>query len=50
MLGYIIRRILWIIPVLFFVSVITFTLRARRASGRAVGGGRNAAARAPWPR
>ena len=26
MLGYIIRRVLWIIPVLFFVSVITFTM------------------------
>ena len=26
MLSYIIRRVLWIIPVLFFVSVITFTL------------------------
>ena len=26
MLGYIIRRVLWIIPVLFVVSVITFTL------------------------
>jgi oligopeptide transport system permease protein len=25
-LGYIIRRVLWIIPVLFFVSVITFTM------------------------
>jgi len=24
--GYIIRRVLWIIPVLFVVSVITFTL------------------------
>ena len=26
MLGYIVRRVLWIIPVLFFVSVITFTM------------------------
>src|SRR5919204_4371939 len=26
MAGYLIRRILWIIPVLFVVSVITFTL------------------------
>ncbi|HEY7452546.1 MAG TPA: ABC transporter permease [Candidatus Limnocylindria bacterium] len=26
MLTYIVRRVLWIIPVLFFVSVITFTL------------------------
>lgn len=26
MLGYIVRRVLWIIPVLFFVSVITFIL------------------------
>ena len=26
MLAYIVRRVLWIIPVLFFVSVITFAL------------------------
>ncbi len=26
MLGYIVRRVLWIIPVLFFVSMITFVL------------------------
>ena len=26
MLTYIVRRVLWIIPVLFFVSVITFAL------------------------
>ena len=26
MLGYIIRRVLWIVPVLFFVSIITFTM------------------------
>ncbi len=26
MIGYIVRRVLWVIPVLFFVSVITFVL------------------------
>ena len=45
MLGYIIRRILWIIPVLFFVSVITFTLMRATPSGPfdSFGGGRIAA-------
>lgn len=33
MLGYIIRRVLWIIPVLFFVSVITFVLMRATPSG-----------------
>lgn len=33
MLGYIIRRVLWIIPVLFFVSVITFVLMKSTPSG-----------------
>jgi ABC-type dipeptide/oligopeptide/nickel transport system permease component len=32
-LGYIIRRVLWIIPVLFFVSVITFVLMRATPSG-----------------
>lgn len=45
MLGYIIRRVLWIIPVLFFVSVITFTLMKATPSGPfdAFGAGRIAA-------
>ena len=34
MLGYIIRRVLWIIPVLFFVSVITFVLMRATPSSR----------------
>ena len=33
MLGYIVRRVLWIIPVLFFVSVITFVLMRATPSG-----------------
>ncbi len=45
MLGYIIRRVLWIIPVLFFVSVITFVLMRATPSGPfdSFGGGRIAA-------
>jgi oligopeptide transport system permease protein len=44
-LGYIIRRVLWIIPVLFFVSVITFVLMRATPSGPfdSFGGGRIAA-------
>ncbi|HTI28801.1 MAG TPA: ABC transporter permease, partial [Methylomirabilota bacterium] len=26
MVGYFVRRVLWIVPVLFFVSIITFTM------------------------
>lgn len=33
MLGYIVRRVLWIVPVLFFVSVITFVLMRATPSG-----------------
>lgn len=33
MIGFIVRRILWIIPVLFFVSVITFTMMRAAPGG-----------------
>ena len=34
MAGFIVRRILWLIPVLFVVSLITFTPDAPSPAGR----------------
>ena len=42
MASYLIRRILWIIPVLFAVSLITFTLMQTLTPGRSVGAGKAA--------